>query len=161
MFGPRIKRRRDGRYLLRLSAAERSLLQNLPSEALDMLEDRSSPSLQRVFPVAYPDDPTAEADYQALVGGELLDRRRHALDTLASTAEAEDLDEEQLQQWLGALETMRLVVGSELDVTEDMDDMPDTDPRAPTFMVYRYLSWLQGDVIEALAAALPEPTGGD
>ena len=51
-----------------------------------------------------------------------------------------------------------MLLGTQLDVSEDMADMdpidPD-DPRADQFTVYQYLSMLQNEIVEALSAALP------
>ncbi len=118
ILGHRIHRRRDGRFQIRLTPPERSLLAALPSQARVLL-DMSDPSTVRLFPPAYPGSPDAEADYRALIGKELLRRHAGGLEMIASTADAEELDEEQLQQWLAGLQVLRLVLGTQLDVAED------------------------------------------
>ena len=155
MLGSHIKRRRDGRFTLRLSVPERGLLRMLPREAQGLLDNRSDPVLRRVFPVAYPGDADAENSYQDLVGGELVQKHHDELDVLASTADASEIDSSQLGQWLGAIEVLRLMLGTSLDVGEELEEVPDEDPRSSQVSVYRYLSWLQGEVIDALATALP------
>jgi len=155
MLGPRIKRRRDGRFSLRLTLPERGLLRMLPLEAQGLLEQRGDPVVRRVFPVAYPADAEADSAYQELVGSELARKHRDELDVLASTADASEIDSTQLGQWLGALEVLRLMLGTSLDVSEDVDDVAESDPRSSQVAVYRYLSWLQGEVIDALGAMLP------
>jgi hypothetical protein len=35
-----------------------------------------------------------------------------------------------------------------------MEDVDPEDPREPAFGLYGYLTWLQGEIVEALAAAL-------
>jgi hypothetical protein len=127
----------------------------LPREAQGLLDDRSDPVLRRVFPVAYPGDADAEHSYQDLVGGELVQKHHDELDVLASTADASEIDSSQLGQWLGAIEVLRLMLGTSLDVGEELEEVPDDDPRSSQVSVYRYLSWLQGEVIDALATALP------
>jgi Domain of unknown function (DUF2017) len=155
MLGPHIKRRRDGRFSLRLSVPERGLLRLLPREAQGLLDNREDPTVRRVFPVAYPGDPEADEAYQELVGSELARKHRDELEVLAQTADASEVDGVQLGQWLGAIEVLRLMLGTSLDVSEEVEDLPDSDPRSSQVSVYRYLSWLQGEVIEALAASLP------
>ena len=123
MLGPHIKRRRDGSFSLRLSLPERGLLRMLPLEAQGLLEQRGDPVVRRVFPVAYPEDAEADGNYQELVGGELARKHRDELDVLASTADASDIDSAQLGQWLGALEVLRLMLGTSLDVSEDVDEL--------------------------------------
>ena len=49
------------------------------------------------------------------------------------------------------LEVLRLMLGTSLDVSEDVDDVPESDPRSSQVAVYRYLSYLQEMVVEALA----------
>jgi hypothetical protein len=155
MLGPHIKRRRDGRFSLRLSVPERGLLRLLPREAQGLLDNREDPTVRRVFPVAYPGDPEADEAYQQLVGSELARKHRDELEVLAQTADASEVDGVQLGQWLGAIEVLRLMLGTSLDVGEEVEDLPESDPRSSQVSVYRYLSWLQGEVIEALAASLP------
>jgi hypothetical protein len=53
------------------------------------------------------------------------------------------------------LNDLRLVLGTRLDVTEEMDfDLDPSDPSAAELAVYAYLSWLQEQLVEALAAGL-------
>jgi hypothetical protein len=155
---PRFSPDRHGRFRLRLQAPERELLRSLPRQAQDLLA-RDDPSAARVFPVAYPDDPAAEADYRSLVGDQLLKEHQHALDTMATTVDADTLDADQLHQWLGALEVLRLVIGTRLDVTEDLPAVAVDDPRAAELTLYFYLTEVQGDAVNALATRLP-PHGG-
>ena len=155
MLGSHIKRRRDGRFSLKLSVPERGLLRMLPREAQGLLDNRADPVLRRVFPVAYPGDADAEENYQELIGNELARKHRDELDTLSSTADASEIDVTQLGQWLGAIGVLRVLVGNSLDVGEELEDVPEDDPRSSQVSVYRYLSWLQGEVIDALAASLP------
>ena len=154
MLSSHIKRRRDGRFSLRLSAAERGLLRVLPREAQGLLDQKSDPVIRRVFPVAYPRDTEAENAYRELVGSELTRRHKDELDTLSTTADESEIDDSQLGQWLGALEVLRLMLGTSLDVGEELEEVPDDDPRSSQVAVYRYLSWLQGEVVEALGAGL-------
>jgi Domain of unknown function (DUF2017) len=155
MLGSHIRRRRDGRFSLRLSVPERGLLRLLPREAQGLLDKREDPAVRRVFPVAYPGDPDAESSYQDLVGSELARKHKDELEVLASTADATEVDSIQLGQWLAALEVLRLMLGTSLDVSEELEEIPESDPRSSQVAVYRYLSWLQGEVIEALATGMP------
>ena len=72
---------------------------------------------------------------------------------LEETADAERLDEDQLLAWMRALNHVRLVLGTRLDVTEEGDERPlsPRDPRTGAFAVYDYLTYLQGEIIEALS----------
>lgn len=155
----RFTRDRHGRFHPHLSAEERQLLAALPAQALELLTAGDS-STRRLFPAAYPDDPAAEKEYRAMTGESLLARHRQALDALAEGATAETVEESDLEQWMGALEVLRLVLGTQLEVTEDMTELHPDDPRAPGFALYAYLSMVQDQVVDALAGVLPEPGAG-
>jgi uncharacterized protein DUF2017 len=154
----RIERTGAGEYVLRLTEEERALLRRLPGELRAILEAApDDPGLRRLFPPAYEDEQD-EAAYRELMGGELLEDRRRALQVLGETAEAETLTAEQAQAWLTALNDLRLVLGTRLEVSDEalLEDVPENDPRAPELALYAYLSWLQEQLVEALAAELPD-----
>jgi hypothetical protein len=154
--GRRIERTGDGDYVLRLAEEERALLRRLPGDLQSLLEAApEDPALRRLFPHAYEDE-RDEAAYRELVGNELLEGRRRSLQVLAETAEAERLTGEQAQAWLTALNDLRLVLGTRLEVDDDtlLEELADDDPRAPELALYAYLSWLQEQLVEALGADL-------
>jgi Domain of unknown function (DUF2017) len=129
-------------------------LRTLPDQLRTLLAEED-PSLVRLFPPAYADDPEADAEYRRLVRNELIDGKLAALSELERTAAADRLDEEQLGAWLGALESLRLALGTQLEVTEDTYDAFDPDdPRAPELALYGWLSWLQDQVVRALSTGL-------
>lgn len=147
----RVKRTRGGHFLIRIPPEERDVLRHLPGQLQELLAT-DDPSLRRLFPPAYLDDDEKEAEYQELMRGDLLARHQAALVILAETIDADEVDEEQLTAWMAALNELRLVLGTRLDVTEDFEDGLDPeDPRAPAFGLYIYLGWLQEQVVAALA----------
>jgi hypothetical protein len=159
LFRPRIGRTRRGTYAVRLPRPERELLVSLVDQLRELLElTTDDPSVRRLFPTAYHDDPERDQEYQQLVRDELLERRLAALATVEATADADELDEAQLSGWLTALNDLRLVLGTRLDVSEDQDAIDEDDPDAPAMAVYGYLSMLLNDVVDALADDLPPPT---
>jgi Domain of unknown function (DUF2017) len=153
MLVPRaIERTREGDFRLRLSDAERDLLRRLSAELLDLLADEpDDPTLRRLRPSAYEDDPEAEGEYRRLMQAELEDGRREALRAFAETADRERLTAEELDTWLRALTDLRLALGTRLDVTEDTyaQDIDPRDPAAYELSVFAYLSWLQEQAVEA------------
>ena len=151
----RISRQRDGSYRLSLPDEEREILRDLPRQ-LRALLDTDDPSLERLFPPAYEDEEDDD-EYGELVRGSLLDEKLAALKVVEDTVDATRLDDSQLNAWLGALESLRLVLGTQLDVNEEMagDAIDPRDPRAPTLALYGYLSWLQEEAVAALSAGLP------
>jgi hypothetical protein len=153
-----IQTRRDGTFRVRLPDEERDVLAALPGQLREAL-DAEEPTLYRLFPPAYADDDAANADYARLVGSSLLDGKLRALEQLERTAHAETLTEDDLGAWLGGLESLRLVLGTQLDVTEaSYGPLDPSDPDAARLALYHWLSWLQEEVVQALAATLPPRT---
>jgi hypothetical protein len=152
-FAPRpVERMEDGRFEVRLSGQERSLLRSLPAALDDLLvAEPADPSLRRLFPPAY-EDAELEAEYQGLVGEELLGGHRASLLALAETVDREHVSEEEIHVWLAALNDLRLVLGTRLGVTEETyeDGIDETDPQADDLALYAYLTWLQDGILQAL-----------
>jgi hypothetical protein len=146
---------RGGGYRLTLDGDERDALRGLCDQLRGLIEEED-PGVGRLFPAAYRDDPVASAEYDGLVRGELVAGRLEALRVVEDTAGAERLDHEQLAAWCGALNDLRLVLGERLGVTEDLyvTGIRRNDPRAPQLALYGWLTWLQGEVVEALASRL-------
>src|SRR5437763_14201950 len=102
----RIRRTRRGRFELRLPPEERDVLRTLPGHLRELLAT-DDPSLARLRPPAYAEDPDAEAEYRRLVGDDLTAARLLALDVMERTVDARELDEEELAAWLGAITALR------------------------------------------------------
>ena len=123
-----------------------------PEQARELV-DHDDPTAKRLFPVAYTDDDAAQADYHEMMGGSLLDHHQHALDVLVSTIDEPPSTSSDLHGWLGAVEVLRLLLGTQLDVSEDITEIDPGDPRADQFTVYQYLSMLQNEIVDTLADA--------
>ncbi len=156
MNGHRIQRDRKGGYRLRLPREERELLASLPRQMRELLRTED-PSLRRLFPIAYTDDAAADDEYRRLMRDELLEGKLAALRVVEETAYAEHLEPEDLEAWLGALESIRLYLGTELDVTQETfaHELDPDDQSTPALALYSYLSFLQEQAVEALSAGLP------
>ncbi len=155
---PRIARARNGEIRLRLPAEERELLAGLPAQLRALLdEDPDDPALRRLFPPAYAEDPEKESEYRRLMGDDLRERHLSALAILEETAATDHLTEEQAHGWLAALNDLRLVLGTRLDVSEETlegEDAADPDdPEVAALGLYHYLSWLQDQMVEALSSS--------
>jgi len=155
-FRRRFVRGRDGSYTVRLDPQERGLLASLPDQLAALVEaDPEDPWLQRLFPTAYPKDPEREQEWRLLMSVDLHDRRREQLRTLADTAGASTVTEEELSGWAQALNDLRLYLGTRLDVSEDTDfgDIDDEDDRQ-LFVLYTWLGALQEETVQALSGGL-------
>jgi Domain of unknown function (DUF2017) len=114
-------------------------------------DEPDHPDLRRLFPPAHAEDPDAEAEYRRLVGSQLDAGRQRAVATVEATLARETLSADEAEAWLRVLNDLRLVLGTRLEVTEEMDfDLDPNDPEAAELAVYAYLSWLQEQLVEAL-----------
>jgi hypothetical protein len=73
---------------------------------------------------------------------------------MRDTLRKDTLSLDEADAWLRALNDLRLVLGTRLDVTEDLDyeNIDLNEPRGRDLAVYGYLTWLQEQLVEALAA---------
>ncbi|MFC8272147.1 DUF2017 domain-containing protein [Streptomyces sp. NPDC057271] len=134
-----------------------------PSEA------PSDPALKRLFPDAYGDEDeelrAAAADFRRYTENDLRARKRQdalavirSLDGLTSTDEGGavlKLTPDESRSWLGALNDLRLTIGTRLEVTDEDESgelyrLPDSDPRKPMVMAYLWLGALQESLVETL-----------
>ncbi len=153
-MGRRVRRNRKGQYEIRLAGPERELLRSLGPQMREVINDEDDDAaVARLFPVAYRDDPERETEFRLLARDELRSSHLAALAVLEESAGAERLEEEQLLAWMRAVNDVRLVLGTRLDVTEEGTERPTEadDPRLPAFAVYDFLTWLQGEIVEALS----------
>ena len=155
----RVRRRGEGRYLVRLRPNERVLVADLVGQLREqLLASTDDPAVRRLFPPAYPNDAERDAGYQVLTRDELLEHRLSALDVVERTLDGNELDHEDMTAWMGTLNALRLVLGTRLDVDEDLPDLDRADPMAPAYAVYEYLGWLLSQVIDVLGADLSPPS---
>jgi hypothetical protein len=134
-----------------LDRHEQLLLTELLDELEGLLDDPDDPELRRLFPPAY-SEPTDDEQYRSLVRDQLVSGRSKALATVRATLSSDTLDPDQADQWLRALNDMRLVLGTRWDVTEQLDygKLDLNERRGRELAVYGYLSWLQEQLVEAL-----------
>lgn len=171
-------RRRGSGAVLTLDAEETALLRVLladldalldaperPDDPLEELADLADapttppddPALARLLPDGYRDDPESAASLRRLTEGSLRVQKSEAaqivLDTLPEKGGRIRLDEESLPAWLGALNDLRLVLGTRLDVTEESDPLggyaPEAAEAAP-YVIYQWLTAVQDNLVQIL-----------
>ena len=150
--GPRISRAPDG-VRLDLPEDERALLSQVARELRALIDEApDDPSLRRLFPRAHEDE-ALEEQYRGLTRDQLTTARDRALETIEEAASNTVLSPEEADAWLRGLNDARLVLGTRLEITEDFDwDAVDlSHPQAQELALYAYLSWLQEQLVEALA----------
>jgi Domain of unknown function (DUF2017) len=144
------------RFALRLSETERDAVRSSAGQLRTLLTAEtaaSDPGVARLFPPALPnEDVLGNLEYEQHHGDELLLGKLEALDTLERTLALPEVDENELLAWLGSLNSIRLVVGTRLGVTEETTerDFAGDEELSDMFELYGYLTWLQGWVIIAL-----------
>ena len=151
-----------------LEAGEAAVLTRLCAELTTLLDGdkdgdgertEADPVLERLFPRAYldPTEEAAEADWQRFSHDDLMDGRRRAVEAVEQTLAGAvvrrgrlelTLSEEQSQAWLAVINDARLALGTRLEVTEEMAEPDPEDPDAPAYVVYLWLTELQGVLIE-------------
>ena len=149
----RIERTRTGKIKLHLPVEEREVLRGLPTQMRDALQlGRADPAVARLNPSACLDDEEVDAEFHRLMDDDLDAGRLEALETFEKTLDNARLDQQEALAWMRAVNDVRLLLGTRLDVSEDPIDRmvaPD-DPRAPGFALYAYLSMLMEELVEAL-----------
>ncbi len=166
-FRRRVRPARGGGYEVRLTPEERDLLAALPLQLISLLDDVGDElpgelpdALRRLLPPAYSTDPDAERAYVSLTRQELVEHHRDSLETMSASAKATRLNDDQLLAWLGALNDLRLVLGTMLGVTEDEAESPTEAAQRAEWIAYHYLGGLQSELVDVLETTLPEPVPG-
>jgi len=153
---PPIERLRGG-FRLNLDEEERELLRGLFEQLRGLLLGGSDePALKRIFPTAYhrSEDHELDVEYQRLMREDLVASRLTGLATVDEALATEPpLTEEQVLAFMQALNGLRLVLGTLLDVSEDLDldDIDDDDPQVGQHHLYNFLSWLLDWTVRALS----------
>ena len=142
--------RSGGLVEVRLGDEERDLVANLAEQFRSLLSEDAGPDQRRLYPTAYLDDPERDADYAALVHDDLLRSRLEAADVVSATVGNETLDPGELEQWMVVLNSLRLVIGTRLDISE----ADEFDPEAPDVAERSLLLWLGLLLEEAVEASL-------
>ena len=160
MRGP-FAAKRGGRVVAVFTDVEVAALRQVAAEMLEALGTDQTHDLRRLFPPAYADDPVRDEEFRAMTRDDLLEHKREAARTVLTTlggferkrgGQRFELTREEAEKWLGFINDARLVLGTKINVTEDMDHdpLPESDPAAPAHNMYIYLSALCGYLVDAL-----------
>jgi Domain of unknown function (DUF2017) len=117
------------------------------------------PVLARLLPDAYSDDTEAAAEFrryteETLRSGKVASAQIVLASLPAGGGEVR-LSEPECQQWLRALNDVRLALSVRLGITDEDDDLTKhfevDDPRSAYVWVYQWLAYLQDSLLDALA----------
>ena len=151
-----IERRRDGTIAVELQDVERETLSSLLEQLRDLLLAGDRNALRRLYPTAYPQHENLEQDYRSLVHDSLLAQRLDTIDAMQATLSCTTLSDEELGTWMTGVNSVRLTLGTLLDVSED-DALPspddaDFDQRS----LYYLLGLLLEQIVDVMFDTLPE-----
>ena len=161
-FIPPIERVRNG-FVFNIGNDERQLVARLLTELSQLLMGESGdPRLIRIFPPAYhlANDAEADAEYQRLMREDLVASRLAGITTVnAALQEPGPVGEETMIAFIQAINGLRLVLGTMLDVVEDHDpdEVDDDDPLVGEHHLYNFLSWLLDWAVRALGEPVTQP----
>ncbi|WP_037605380.1 DUF2017 domain-containing protein [Streptacidiphilus rugosus] len=126
----------------------------------------TDPALARLFPNAYAEGPDADeqsAEFRRFTENDLRSRKREDAFALVRALDGAELDRRGRPvvkldaagcgRALGALNDLRLTLGSRLEVSEEDDSLyslPDEDERKPLVMAYLWLGGLQESLLDVL-----------
>ena len=122
-------------------------------------DDGEDLRLRRLFPSAYnqPADHELDVEFRRLMRNDLITSRLAGLDLIADSLAPKDLaapelTETQMMAFLQALNGVRLVLGTMLDVSEehDIDDVSDNHPMVGEYHLYDFLSWVLDSSVRAV-----------
>ncbi len=145
-------------YSLNIDSDDRKTLHTLLDQLRDVLmNDSSSDIARRLFPAAYHQDEQHEQEYQRLMRDELLSSRLSSLSLATSLLEREatagkvELTADELDALMRSINSLRLVLGTLLDVDEDEFDahLEEGDPAYGQYQLYSYLGWLLDWIVTA------------
>jgi hypothetical protein len=117
------------------------------------------PVLARLLPDAYTDDPDASAEFRRYTEESLRSAKINSAQAVLASLPASGgevlLTEPEGQQWLRALNDVRLAIGTRLGISEDNEDLMEDfsleEPRSAYILAYQWLSELQDSLIDALS----------
>lgn len=154
LFRRPIRAKGPDRFLVDLPEELREVLSDVCGEVLGLLDGddvTSQPVLERVFPPASVEDEEVRAGYRDLVQADLVRSRRDDLGRIVATVHDREMDRATIEAWMTGCNTLRLVLGTRLDVREDeLPELAADDPELPVWALYEFLGALVGWIVEAL-----------
>jgi hypothetical protein len=136
--------------LLELSPPEHELLRTLLTQYDELVSSTGDdPALERLFPVAYRDDPDAAAEFSKYTRSGLVDSKTANAGSVAADlvgGAVVELAPDAAERWLPVLTDLRLIVAERIGIRTDDDPVPDDELGE----VYHWLGQLQAYLIDAI-----------
>jgi hypothetical protein len=145
----RITRTKAGTIRITLPESEIDLLRHLLPQLRELLTEGSDERVRRLFPTAYVDDVDAQAEFERLMHDDLVASRIAAIATVEESLGVEEITDDQLEAWMSSVNSVRLVLGTMLDASEelDLDRVAEDDPDIEGYVLYGYLGYLLDEMV--------------
>ncbi len=153
---PKIVTRSGDGFTLHIGADEREVVARLLGELRDMQTNPdAADAVARLFPVVHPGDAREEEEWQRLMRDELITSRSAAIDTVVGVLQRPGrkvpITADEMQAFIQAVNSIRLVLGTVLDVGEDEDDLAPELLESPEYGLYGYLSFVLDASVRVLS----------
>lgn len=121
--------------------------------------DHTDPVIGRLFPDAYPQDPAASGEFRRLTQARQRSTRLADAELVLSALRDSDAGKHRVQvrvieldSWLKTLTGVRLSLAVRLGIStpddaEDLDALPEDDPRSYVYRVYEWIAHLTENLI--------------
>jgi hypothetical protein len=150
--------RRHGAIERRFTGAERKMIGNLSNGLAETMAAADDPAayedavLQRLLPDAVPGDPDASAEFSAATRERLAAAKAEGVQRLVTDLDAAPggvvrLDDEGAIVWVKALGDLRIALAERVGI-ENVQKAT-----SPQGLVYAWLTWLQGSLVDVLDAS--------
>jgi hypothetical protein len=152
---------RDGDVIeRRFTSSERRMLTNLTRGVIETMAGADGPAafgdpvLRRLLPDAFPDDPEASAEFAAATRERLAESKAEGARRLAADLESAPngvvrLGPEEAVVWVKALGDVRIALAERVGI-----DAVQHDVHTPQGLMYAWLTWLQGSLVDMLDPTL-------
>ncbi|MCH1512030.1 MAG: DUF2017 family protein [Acidimicrobiales bacterium] len=142
----------ENKYRIEITPWQCQLFSSLASELRESITKQNNPLVQRLFPIAYPDDPVANREFDSLVQKELLQSHLSALEILENKSEVEEFHETELIHLMQAINIVRIALGTRLDIhhEDDFYDIAESHPDHDLWVIYQILGEVLSLIVEAL-----------
>ncbi len=131
-----------------LDGESREVLLELAKQFRSLLLEDSDDSLKRLYPPAYLDHSELNVEYVSLVHDDLLQEKLTSIDIFESTIWLEFVEIEKFFSWMAVLNSIRLVLGTRLDVSEE-DEFDFEKSHSPEQTLFVWLAMLLEEAVSA------------
>ena len=142
----------NGSYKIEIANWQKELFRNLVGEVNGIISDGKNPLGNLLFPTAYQNDIDANNEFDFLTKSDLEESHLLALRILEEVPEVGEVSEETLLKMMQAINILRLVLGSRLEITDE--DIPieitEDDPDRSLWLIYHLLGENLSRIVDSM-----------